>query len=483
MPTTPAQFSLHDIVSATQGRLLSGSDVSSNALYSISTDSRSIKENDFFLAIAGDRFDGHAYVSELCASKAGSVAGAIVNENTLEAHPEWQDLNNIVVVPDTVEAYLKLGQCHRKRSKAVVVALTGSSGKTTTKDMLFAAFNNQVVTQKTQKNFNNEIGVAQTLLSIQPETDLLILEMGMRGLGQIELLSDHAHPDIGLVLNIGSAHIGLTGSLENTCKAKLETVSGMDVNTSVLVYNADDSLLLSNAPAVWQGQSSAYGLSEVQDICATDQGGVAFNYEGQTIALQVPGDHMVSNAVAVLHVSKVLSACLPVTVEKTMAGLMTFLPEGGRWNKHQVDGYEDVYVINDAYNANPDSLKASLGAFLKSPLELDLKRVVIVAGMKELGEFSEDYHQSLGKWLAKEAIISHLFLVGEEARWIETGLQQASDDVQFKVETCLNVDALTQAVLKDSDLLSHSVFFLKGSRFYQLETLETELQNHVGMLG
>ncbi|MGE0199593.1 MAG: UDP-N-acetylmuramoyl-tripeptide--D-alanyl-D-alanine ligase [Candidatus Melainabacteria bacterium] len=460
-----ATFSWQTCCRVTQGRPFCADTPATDAVGAINTDTRTIAPGQIFLAIAGAQFDGNGYVAQ--AFDQGAFAAIVSEAGAAQYGAQWPSDKPILVVPDTVEAYLQLAGHHRLQCPATVVALTGSSGKTTTKDMLFAAFSGLKRTQKTQKNFNNEIGVAQTLMALAPDTEILIVEMGMRGLGEIALLSRYARPDVALVVNVGPAHIGRLGSLENIATAKLEIVTGLDTRQGCLVYNGDDPLLQRRAPLNWQGRSVAYTLADTQPYAPSADGGMTYHWLGETGTLQVPGEHMVANAIGVLSVGQVLG--LPVAA--MMAGLAQYQPEGARWQTTPLRGVPDCLLINDAYNANPDSFKASLSALLKSPVHLDRQHILVLAGMKELGEHSEAYHRQLGRWLANQTLIHTLLLVGDEACGIEAGLKEAGISPPFSAVWFEDVKQAVHWLAADPQQLTHALLFLKGSRAYGLEEI------------
>ncbi len=453
--------------------------------YRISTDTRRVQAGDFYLALSGARFDGHNFLEQ--AFKQGAC-GAFVSEDWIKEHPQvgfkGYEQNPLIVVKDTVEAYLALGRFHRRRMGAKIVALTGSSGKTTTKEMLYAGLSPLLPTQCTQKNFNNEIGVSQTLLSIQPETQLMIVEMGMRGPGEIALLSRYAEPDVALVINVGSAHIGRLGSLKKIAQAKCEIFEGLTPASGIAILNKDDGLLMetfeeSGFPSVLDGQG--YSLSEAENKIDAEAGKVRFTYHGQPIELSTPGDYMVSNALAVLKVGEALG----FSVKSVAKGLARFQSAEGRGEISELAGFNHVRVVNDAYNSNPESLRASLGAFLKSILP-NQKRFLILGGMKELDAQAQAHHEALGRWLTEQKGIDALFLVGEEMTWVLSEFERSETQKSGENSRSYPVEILTgtptemakslvESLQASGLALEHCCLYLKGSRAYSLERLPEAL--------
>lgn len=430
------------------------------------TDTRTLKAGDFFLPLSGENFDGHNYLENAFAS--GAI-GAFVSKSKAEAHPEWQKFPNLILVDEPLTAYLAVARYHREKINPIVIAVTGSSGKTTTKEMLFAALSPLKKTVKTEKNFNNEVGVCQTLLALEPGTEVLVVEMGMRGLRQISILSEAARPDIALIVNVGPAHIGMLGSLENIARAKMEITEGMDPAKGLLVLHGDNPMLTELAPTLWQGKTEAYSIQEATDIQPCQHHGdtgIQFTYQGVQVKLSVPGEHMVSNALGVLKAGQALG----LNLNDLAQGLSQFVPEKGRWERTPLAGYHNVWVINDAYNANPDSAMASLTAFLSTADE-QKRHILVLGGMKELGDFTQNYHEKIGRWLAGQRKVDALFTVGEEARWIADAAQNA----QFPVRYADTIEHLAYQLANSSIPLEDAVIYLKGSRAYKLDELPAAL--------
>lgn len=463
-----SHFSYQELLQASQGNALTSEVPFQTAR--LWTDTRSLQSGDFFLPLSGERFDGHDYLEK--AFEAGAI-GAFVQQDKAQAHPEWQKLPNLIAVPDPVLAYLAMARHHRQKINPIVIAVTGSSGKTTTKEMLYAAFSPLKKTVKTEKNFNNEVGVSQTLLALQPGTEVLIVEMGMRGLRQISILSQAAQPDISIVVNIGPAHIGLLGSLENIAQAKLEIAEGMDPKTGILLINGDTPYLSEMAPRFWSGRLETYHLSDAANIRPIEQAGregVAFEYQTIPVQLSVPGEHMVANALGVLRVGESLG----FSAQALAPGLSAFEPEKGRWERVPLAGYQNVSVINDAYNANPDSAQASIKAFL-STAKPGRKNFLVVGGMKELGDLSQQYHEQLGLWLAAQPHIDALFTLGEEGRWVA----DAAGNAVYPVRYANDVEHLVRQLTGGAFELEDAVIYLKGSRAYRLEEIPAALEQAV----
>jgi UDP-N-acetylmuramoyl-tripeptide--D-alanyl-D-alanine ligase len=469
-----AHFSIDDLLAATEGHWLTEAP-SGDLCLSLSTDTRTIGPGQAYLPLVGERFDGHAFLEKAAAAGAALalVTPKQLNESTL-ANPPCP----LLAVADTTLAYLALARYHRRRMGAKIVALTGSSGKTTVKDMLYAAFSPLMPTQASLKNHNNDIGVSQTLLSLQPETRLMIVEMGMRGLNQIDRLSQAAEPDVAMVINVGPAHIGLLGSLEAIARAKCEIYDGLAPLGGIAIANGGNDVLMAEFNRHgFQGQRLRFHRAQAEAIIQSSEA-TAIQMQGVRLSVSICGEHMVDNLLAVATVAKALQ----IPLSQIQKGLATFVPTEGRGDIMSVTGYPHLSVINDAYNANPASMKAALQALFSSRSQTSNDPLVLIlSGMNELGDHAEHYHRDLGGWLAHQAGIDQLILVGhQEADWIQDGIAQNSEpgvSTQYPVHRVCAVDDLPE-LLQQVGLLSNTMattIYLKGSRGFGLERLASLL--------
>lgn len=371
----------------------------------VTTDSREVRSGCIFTAFPGERFDGHDFAAKALADGAAYV---VLN------HPvEGVPAEKMVLCPDSYRAMMTMGANYRSQFSPKVVGVTGSVGKTTTKQMTYAAIEGFGSTIKTEGNQNNELGLPRTLFRIGRETEYAVVEMGMSHLGEIERLSRCARPDVGIITCIGVSHIGNLGSQENICKAKLELCAGLPEGAP-LVLNQDDEYLRRAAlpehvRPVWfsLGDESA-------DVCALsirqEADGMSFVLEDQdygTFMVRIPamGRHNVANALAAYCAATRLG-CEP---RKVIRGLANFEQTGRR--QKLVDS-KGVAVIEDCYNANPDSMKAALAMFK----EFDCKRRFALLGdMLELGDLSRAAHEELGR-LAADSDLYCLICYGEQAK-------------------------------------------------------------------
>ena len=436
-------FTVDEILEATGAELIRS--INSTETYSISTDSRNIKENQFYLPLKGEKFDGAAFIDSALSNGA---KGIFVSDKALAD----KNCDFIFLVEDTKIAYLELARFYKRKVNPVTIAVTGSSGKTTTKEMMFSVVSTAFKSHKSILNHNNEIGLCQTLLSMPEDTRVLVVEMGMRGLGEIELLSEFAEPDIAIISNVGSAHIGRLGSLENIAKAKCEITSFLDED-GVLI--AHDSKLIKNANA-FEGETIYFSLDNehLEDI-ELSQSGSSFTYKGFRYQLNIEGEYNIENALAVIEAGLVLG----MNESDIAKGLAEYRPIEKRWETKNVGGYN---VINDSYNANPDSVKAAVKTFLQNA---DSPKVVVLGDMGELGDYEKDYHKEIGKYL-DDFSFDFLVTVGNLA-----GLIKPENQKNYKNFA----DNKSAAEYIRSNIEKGANILLKASRSMKFEEIIEEL--------
>lgn len=384
-------FSIDEIINATKAKVLKKE--IDTGIYEVSTDTRTIGEGQIYLPLKGANFDGEDFISN--ALESGAFGYFTKRDYILE------NSKLVLQVSDCLRAYLDLAKYYKAKVKPKIVAITGSSGKTTTKEMMASVMREAFKTHKTEMNFNNEIGLCKTILSMPEDTEVLVLEMGMRGFGEIDFLSSYANPDIAVITNVGTAHIGRLGSRENIARAKCEIVNHLNENGVFIA--PDDELIKNNV------KDGVFINSDDIEITERKIGYTAFNYKGFRYELNIEGDYNVQNAICVIEAGLALG----IDNEKIAQGLKKFIPVGNRWDIQEIKGYK---VINDSYNANPDSMLA----VIKTVLQNYEKPILFVLGnMGELGKDEILYHQKLGIFLS-DAISDGISVltVGELAREI-----------------------------------------------------------------
>lgn len=300
--------------------------------------------------------------------------------------------NLILQVENTLTAYLELARFYKRKINPTTVAITGSSGKTTTKEMAYCIAKESFKTHKSELNFNNEVGLCKTILSMPEDTQVLILEMGMRGLGEIELLSKYSEPDITIIANVGTAHIGRLGSRENIAQAKCEINKYLKENGTLIAH--DDNLIKKMIYVCHQefNINPIYFSLENTKILERSIGYSKFEYKNNQYELNIEGDYNIQNSLAVIEMGLKLGMN-PSTIA---TGLKKYSPIEKRWEIQEIKGFK---IINDSYNANPESMQG----VIKTVLDVYSPPLLFVLGnMGELGEKEIEYHQEIGEFLLKK---------------------------------------------------------------------------------
>ncbi|BAY79583.1 UDP-N-acetylmuramoylalanyl-D-glutamyl-2, 6-diaminopimelate--D-alanyl-D-alanyl ligase (plasmid) [Nostoc linckia NIES-25] len=364
----------------------------------IQTDTRTLKPGEVFVALRGDKFDGHEFVPTAIAK--GAIAAIVDLEYENPGFPVLQ-------VSDTLKAYQKIARWWRDRFDIPVIGVTGSVGKTTTKELIAAVLGTKGAVHKTYGNYNNEIGVPKTLLELGTEHDYAVIEMAMRGRGQIAELTQIARPTIGVITNVGTAHIELLGSEEAIAEAKCELLAEMPAD-SVAVLNYDNPLLMSVAAKVWTGEVITYGFSG-GDVSGALIDNETVEVAGMQLTLPLPGRHNATNYLAALAVAKVLG----IDWASLKAGVQVDMPTG---RSQRFNLANDVVILDETYNAAPEAMLAALQLLADTPGK---RKIAVLGAMKELGERSEQLHQRVGETVRKLNIDGLLVLVdGEDAEAI-----------------------------------------------------------------
>ena len=467
------ELTLTQVADAVHGRLGGGADPTTSVT-GISTDSRDVTPGDLFVAVVGEHHDAHDFAATAMAAGAAAVLAA-----------REVDRPCVVVADDAV---LGLGRLARsvvdRMPDLTVVAITGSSGKTSTKDLMAAVLGALGPVVAPQGSFNTEVGVPVTALSIVPSTRVLVSEMGARDIGHIRYLCGITPPRVAVVLNVGSAHVEIFGSRENIATAKGELVEAVPsaAEGGVAVLNADDPMVASMATRT-SGKVITYGRSDTADVRAVDerlddQGRPSFTLvselANEPVSLRLHGAHHVSNALAVAAVALELG----VAPDEVARRLSSAIPTS-RWRMEVTTTSQGVTVVNDAYNANPESMVAALDALVAiacGPGERTARRTWAVLGeMRELGELTEAAHEQVGREAAQRGI-DRLVAVGRGARGVATGAQAVGGGTVVSV-----VPDIDAAVLLLRDGLSPGdVVLVKASRASGLERVAQALTEVTG---
>lgn len=357
----------------------------------INTDSRQVEPGELFIALVGENFDGHDFIDRAIAQ--GAIAVVVSQPQAELTTPQF-------VVNDTLEAYQQIAQWWRKQFSIPVIGITGSVGKTSTKELVAAVLNTQGKVLKTQANFNNEIGVPQTLLQITAEHDYAVVEMAMRAAGEIALLTDIAQPTIGIITNVGTAHIGRLGSKEAIARAKCELLAQMP-KSSTAILNYDNDLLIKTAQTVWQGNTITYGITG-GDVSGKIEGD-CLKLGKYLLPLPLTGEHHASNYLAAIATAELLNIEL-TTLE---AGIEVELPKG-RSRRYNLP--HDIVVLDETYNAGLESMLAAVQMLKDTPGK---RHIAVLGTMKELGQYSPQLHRQVGE-KAQELALDLLLILADE---------------------------------------------------------------------
>ena len=434
-------------------------DVSFTGVY---TDSRKPIKGGLFIALEGERFDGHDFIKN---AEADGAAAVLCRKKADCSLP-------VIYVDDTKKALLMLSSYYRDLFSIPVVGLTGSVGKTTTKEMIALVLSARFHTVKTQGNLNNDIGMPLTLFTIDDTSEAAVIEMGMNHKGEISCLTAASKPDIGVITNVGVSHIENLGSRENILAAKLEILDGMKKG-SPLILNGDNDLLSGvvndDYDIIFFGIENEQCSVKAADICTAEEG-MKCNilYEGKKYETLIPalGLHNVYNALAAFTVGVQLG----ISPEEAAAALRSYVPAGMRQKIVEKKG---ITFIEDCYNASPDSVKAGINTLMTMRAA---RTVAVLGDMLELGDYSETAHADCGRYAAEKGV-NILFTYGKEASYIASAAAEGGLD---EVYSFTDEEAITEkltAVLRQGD----AVLF-KASRGMKLENIIQRIYKNLDVL-
>jgi len=481
--TALSGWTLDSLVLATNGKLLNRGDKNAS-LGAVCTDSRTVREYDIFVALKGERFDAHDYAADV----ADAGAGCLI----LHRLPKTSVSSPVLLVDNTEKVLGKIAaykrSCMKALSNPVLVGITGSSGKTTLKEMCFSIFiqqwpdSNAVAGSrvlKTEGNFNNAIGLPLSLLPITPAHQGVLLEMGMNSPGEIKYLTEIADPDIACIINVHGAHLQGLGTIEGVAEAKGELFRNCRPDT-ILIVNNDDKRVTALAAACEQQKvffgCDTYGkvaldvypsgidLSQSEEIHFT----LHIGEDETPIILPVPGSHNISNALAAAAISHAAG----ISLSKIAAGLARFKPADSRMQI--VDGPVGSRIVNDCYNANPESMRAGIATLAGFR---GAARIAVLGDMLELGDNAEQLHREIGLY-AGELGIEFLAVLGEYRSQVKAGVKD-SEGRQTTVKTFNDQDSCyewLQSLVADNSIHAGTYILVKGSRGMHLENLVKQLQ-------
>lgn len=448
------ELNLQEIVKATNGALLKEADV--KEIKAVSTDTRKIEEGTMFIALKGENFNGNNYVLDAF-NKGAKIA--IVDEVKCDLN-ELKDNVALIKVENTGRALMNLAKFYREKLGLKVVGITGSAGKTSTKDLVAAVLSDKYKVFKTKGNFNNEIGLPLMILELDSTYDVAILEMGMRGLGQIRELAEIASPDLGIITNIGISHIEILKTRENILKAKMEIATFFDKNNTLVVCGNDDFLeALPNAEykIVKTGVGENFEIG-AKNVSLEELSSKFTVYDGEIeeeFSLDMPGEHNISNLMLGVAISKELG----VSFEEMKKGLNNIEATSMRLELIKKDGFS---ILNDCYNSSPVAVKSAIDVMKNIEGK---RRIAVLGTMRELGHKSEEAHEEIGKY-AKENGIEKVLCFGDFSENIKEGYGEGCTVYENKEE--LINDLLN--IICDGDII-----LVKASRSLKFEEITKAL--------
>lgn len=458
---------IRELIKAVSGKIIQGDqDYSINR---ISIDSRTLIPGDLFFAIIGPSFDGHDFIIE--AFNKGAVGAVICKSVSSLLQSEEIDKNKVIVeVKDTLSALQDWSKHYRDKFKTFNICVTGSNGKTTTKEIIAHILSQEVSLLKTSGNYNNEIGIPLTLLQLNKSHKILVVEMGMRGLGEIKTLANFIPPDLAVITNIGEAHIGLLGSKDNIFKAKSELLQSLDKD-GIAIINRDDPYFFKMWEIVKYKKIYTFGIENKSDIVARNirmvsDKGMRFTLEmkndkSREIYFPLLGRYNIYNALAAVAVAFALGIELDLIERR----LSSFKPLD--MHMQLSNFYNGIKILNDSYNASPISVKSVLETLAEAAQ--NNRKIAILGDMLELGEKSDFYHKEIGKEVVKLSI-DILITVGEGGKIIAQSSKDegmAKEQVfSFKKNEKKNLAKKLLNLIKPGNIV-----LLKGSREMKMEDI------------
>ena len=472
MATKLGEITIKELVSAIGGRQISGPP--DKLVRGLSTDSRRMAPGYMFLALRGERYDGHDFLAG--AVNAGAAGVIVQSDKTI---PKELTTNNLVVitVSSTLKALGDLALWWRRHWGGKVIAITGSNGKSTTKEMAASILSLKANTMKSPGNFNNLIGLPLTILSLEEDHKMAVLEMGMNRAGEITRLTQIAGPDVGLITNVAKAHLEGLGDLQGVVKEKGELLRMMP-KESTAILNGDDELTAGLA-STFQGPIVTFGLGEMNQVRAgaikeigdyIQTFDIYINDEKIKVKLNLLGIHNVFNALG----GTAIASCLSISRELIAQGLEDFRPLNGRFQIIDLEG--GIRIIDDTYNSNPSSLRAAL----QTIKGLRVKKQDLVVGlgeMMELGKETSRYHFDAGQLIAGVGA-RYLVVLGEHGPQVIQGARKGGMNIK-QTQLATNHTEMSDAI--KGSVREGDIVFLKGSRKVALDKVVEVIKGYFGV--
>lgn len=439
-------MTIENLTSILEGELIQKG--KNNTFKNVKIDSKIVEKGDLFFALMGKKLDGHDYIPE--AIRRG--ASILVTEKPIKARKQ-----SIIRVKNTLESLHKLASYYRSKYPVPLIAVTGSAGKTTTKELISTVLEPYYHILKNEKSFNNHIGVPLTLLKLNDTYDVAVIELGMNHAGELSNLSKLCQPDLAVITNIGTSHIGELGSKKNILKAKLEILDGMKEH-GILILNDDDKYLHAikenNKQFIYR-----VGTNKTADLqVACTEEGFCFQVGDQTYEVSLPEPYLLENYIIALQIGLLFG----LTADQIVETLETFKMKDSRMERISI---KNNLIIDDSYNASFESFEAALSSFdLKNPY------LFILGDMAELGKFHKKYHKQLGK-LFQKFPNKKLLLVGEDVKYIQ---KKNKKDSLFFSSNQEMMDYLQEYPF------SNETIFIKGSHRMNLHQIRVFLEKQLG---
>ena len=455
--------SIKDILAACYGSIIQEGSI--EFIEGVSTDSRTTKKQNLFIPLVGENFDGHKFIST--AKDKGATATLCEKGKSIDL----KDLKDIYIieVDDTLKALQNISKYYKDLFDIPFIAITGSTGKTSTKDMISSILSQKYNVLRNEGNLNNHIGLPLTIFNLDNDHEIAALEMGMSDLGEILNLTEIVKPHIAVITNIGLSHIEHLGSRENIMKAKMEVTTYLNEKDYLLI-NGDDDLLMELRNTESTYKKVFFGLSKKNDIYPKNlanrgEKGFVFDVEvdgeDHSFTIHQPGIHNVYNALVGIWIG----IYNKLTIKEIKDGLEFYTPSKMRM---EILVAKDIKVINDAYNASPDSMKAALSVLERMNGN---KKIAVLGNMLELGDFSEEGHRIVGKYSIDKVDI--LITIGDEAKEIAIGAKMDKGSVKEIYTVSSNREAYN---ILDKVLEKDDIVLVKGSRGMTMEEIVMHLQ-------
>ncbi|XMB86010.1 UDP-N-acetylmuramoyl-tripeptide--D-alanyl-D-alanine ligase [Mycoplasmatota bacterium WC44] len=426
-------------------------------IHGVSIDTRTLKEGQLYIPIIGEKFNGHDFIRD--AIEQGAYA-ALWSESYIP------DVNiPLIIVKDSVAAIQSLAKHYREQLTVKVIGITGTNGKTSTKDILGSILSTKYKTFKTKGNLNNHLGVPLTLLSLESDTEMAVVEMGMSDLGEIEVLTKIASPDVAVITNIGSGHLEVLKTKENVANAKLEIIKGLKLD-GLFIYNGDDQLLEKKA-------SKITNLHEIKTFGQRDNNDFQFRVISNTNGITFKINKLDSFFLPMLGVHQAYNATASIAVANHFNIPLDFIKKGLTniqltSMRNEIIKAVNFDILNDAYNCNPESTKAAINTIYS--LTGYKQKIIVFADMLELGENEIELHKEIGRQINFNEV-DYLFTYGELAKYTAyEAKKKSSKENVFSFNTKAELILLLQQILKKDGII-----LLKGSRGMKLEDIANAL--------